>query len=50
MNSPGSGIGLALVDEILKLHDSTMLIDSQLGVGTVITVIIPAAASQEDEE
>ena len=50
VNSPGSGIGLALVDEILKLHDSTMLIDSQLGVGTVITVIIPAAASNDDEE
>ncbi|MGB5822711.1 MAG: HAMP domain-containing sensor histidine kinase [Proteocatella sp.] len=50
VNSPGSGIGLALVDEILKLHDSTMLIDSKLGVGTKITIIIPATDAEHKHE
>lgn len=50
VNSPGSGIGLALVDEILKLHDSTMLIDSKLGIGTKITIIIPATNAEHKHE
>ena len=49
VNSPGSGIGLALVDEILKLHNSAMLIDSTLGVGTKITIIMPAASLEFEE-
>ncbi len=42
-NIAGSGIGLSIVDEILKLHDSVFYIDSKLGEGTTVTVIIPAA-------
>jgi Signal transduction histidine kinase len=38
----GSGLGLSIVDEILKLHDAKLYIDSKLGEGTTVTVIIPA--------
>lgn len=37
----GSGIGLAVTDEIIKLHGGEMLIDSKLGKGTVTTLILP---------
>lgn len=40
----GSGLGLSIVDEILKLHDAVFYIDSKLSEGTSVTVIIPAAA------
>ena len=42
VNSQGGGIGLALVDEIVKLHDGEMIISSNPGEGTEITVILPA--------
>lgn len=42
VNSPGSGIGLALVDEILKLHDSKMELSSKVGLGTTIEITIPS--------
>lgn len=35
----GSGIGLAVVDEIIKLHNGACEINSELGVGTTVTVI-----------
>lgn len=41
-SSPGSGLGLSIVDEILKLHDATMEIESTMGEGTTVTVRIPA--------
>ncbi|WP_414696893.1 ATP-binding protein, partial [Paraburkholderia sp.] len=37
----GSGIGLALVDELVKLHGGTVRVESQLGEGTVFTVAVP---------
>ncbi len=37
----GSGIGLAVVDEIIKLHNGAFEINSELGVGTTVTVIFP---------
>ena len=39
---PGAGIGLALADEILRLHGGRMEIDSEPGVGTTVTVWLPA--------
>ena len=38
MTVHGSGIGLAVVDEIVKLHHGTFDIDSVLGQGTTVTV------------
>jgi signal transduction histidine kinase len=36
----GSGIGLAVTDEIIKLHNGEMLIDSTVGQGTETTIIL----------
>ncbi len=36
-----SGIGLAICDEIVKLHQGELIIESQLGKGTDIKVILP---------
>ncbi len=37
----GSGIGLALVQELVKLHHGTIQVQSELGAGTTVTVRIP---------
>ena len=37
----GSGIGLALVQEFVKLHGGTVTVTSALDVGTTFTVVIP---------
>ena len=37
----GSGIGLAVADEIMKLHHGTLDIDSTEGVGTKVTIQLP---------
>ncbi len=37
----GSGIGLAVADEIIKQHQGLLLIESKEGVGTTVTVALP---------
>ncbi len=37
----GSGIGLAVTDEIIKLHNGEMVIESNIGVGTTVTILLP---------
>ncbi len=37
----GSGIGLAVVDEIIKMHNGKLDISSAEGQGTVVTVFLP---------
>jgi signal transduction histidine kinase/FixJ family two-component response regulator len=37
----GTGIGLALVQELVKLHAGTISVDSEVGTGSVFTVSIP---------
>jgi PAS domain S-box-containing protein len=48
----GSGIGLAMVQELVKLHDGTVRVDSELGKGARFTVALPRAAvlPQTDDE
>lgn len=45
----GSGIGLAVVDEIIKLHNGVFEIKSELGVGTKVTVILPVEKVDVEE-
>ena len=41
MSVRGSGIGLAVVDEIIKLHNGRLDIASAQGKGTVVTIFLP---------
>lgn len=41
----GSGIGLALVQELVQLHGGTLHAESELGRGTVFTVEIPTGTA-----
>ena len=41
---PGSGIGLALADEIIRRHKGRLDIDSEEGVGTTVTITLPVAS------
>lgn len=45
----GSGIGLAVVDEIIKLHNGVFEINSELDVGTTVTVALPIIKTNTEE-
>lgn len=47
---PGNGLGLAIVDELVKLQDGTIEIESQYEVGTQVTITFPAMEKEEKEE
>ena len=42
--TPGSGIGLALVKELLVIHQGDICVESQLGKGSCFTVTLPVLA------
>ena len=46
MSVHGTGIGLAVADEIIKLHDGKMEINSVLGEGTTVTVTLPVETTE----
>ncbi len=45
----GSGIGLAVADEIIKQHNGLILVDSTEGVGTTVTIVLPIIKKTEGE-
>jgi signal transduction histidine kinase len=46
----GSGIGLALVQELVKLHGGSVHAESRVGAGTVFTVTIPKGSAHLPKE
>ena len=45
-SASGAGLGLALAQEILQLHGGRLEIDSELGVGTAVTVLLPLYSAE----
>jgi len=46
---PGSGIGLALADEIMAMHSGSLKIESQENIGTAVTITIPTLKQLEKQ-
>jgi signal transduction histidine kinase len=45
----GVGLGLTMVHEIVRRHEGTVLVESQAGQGTTVTVKLPRVAGIEEE-
>ena len=43
----GSGIGLAVADEIMQLHNGSLDIESGVGVGTTVTITVPVMTDND---
>ncbi len=46
----GSGIGLAVADEIIKQHNGLLFLESEENVGTVVTIVLPIFEEKKDME
>lgn len=46
----GTGLGLAIVKHIVSRHRGELLIESELGKGSVFTVVLPALENNADQE
>ena len=46
----GSGIGLAVADEIIRQHQGLLFIESTEGAGTTVTIVLPLYEPEDIEE
>ena len=49
-NHPGTGLGLSLVNELVKLYNGTINLTSEPEKGTRVTVVLPLFDSREESE
>ena len=50
LSVPGSGIGLAVCDEIIKMHKGTLELESEDGTGTLVIITMPVDYVKLDTE
>ena len=48
-NVRGSGIGLAVADEIIRNHNGLLFLESTENEGTTVTIVLPTVKAQPDE-
>ena len=48
-SSGGAGLGLALCDEIARLHHTRLEIESELNTGTSVSLLFPAVREHDSE-
>jgi signal transduction histidine kinase len=46
----GTGLGLSIVDQIISSHGGELLIESEQGKGTTVTIVLPLIASMSVED
>lgn len=49
-NLPGSGLGMAIAKQAVELHDGLIQVESEVNVGTSVTVSLPLCLDEEDDE
>jgi PAS domain S-box-containing protein len=46
----GTGLGLPLVKQLVELHGGTLVMISEKGIGTRVTLLFPKSSAQSDEQ
>ena len=48
-DAPGTGLGLSLVRDIAELHGGRIIAESEVGVGSILTLRLPLKLNQSDK-